>query len=58
MRANFRACGTSLEPSQQKKLMREKKSRFARAARPQRAKMRSAHYISYLKVTVLRVGPL
>ena len=46
------AYDTSLEPSHQKKLIREKKSRFARAALPQRAKTRSAHYISHFKTTV------
>ena len=46
------AYDTSLEPSHQKKLIREKKSRFARAARPQRAKTCSAHYISHFKTTV------
>ena len=46
------ACDTSLEASRQKKSIREKKSRFARAARPQRAKTRSAHYISHFKTTV------
>ena len=46
------ACDTSLEPSHQKKLIREKKSRFARAARPQRAKTCSAHYISHFKMTI------
>ena len=52
------ACDTSLEPSRQKKLIHEKKSRFARATRPQRAKTRSAHYISHFKTTVQRLGPL
>ena len=45
------ACDTSLEPSRQKKLNHEKKSRFACSARPQRAKTCYAHYISYLKMT-------
>ena len=39
-------------PYRQKKLTHGKKSPFARAARPQSAKMRSAHYISHLKTTV------
>ena len=52
------ACDTSLEPSRQKKLIREKKSRFARAARPQRAKTCYAHYIGslYLKKWVHQHG--
>ena len=45
------ACDTSLEPSRKKKLIHEKKSRFARPARPQRAKTCYAHYISSLKTT-------
>ena len=36
----------------------KKKSRFARTARPQRAKTCSAHYISHLKTTVQRLGAL
>ena len=52
------ACDGSLEPSCYKNDHVMGTFPFARAARPQRAKMRSAHYISYLKVTVLRVGPL
>ena len=46
------ACDTSLEPSRQNKLIREKKSRFARTARPHGAKTCTAHYISHLKTTV------
>ena len=52
------ACDTSLEPSHQKKLIREKKSRFARAARPQRAKTCYAHFIGSLKTTFLRYIPI
>ena len=47
----LRACDSSLESSWQMILIREKKSRFARPARLQRAKMCSAHYISHLKTT-------
>ena len=44
------ACDTSLEPSWQNKLIHEKKSRFARAARPQRAKTCYAYYIGSIKM--------
>ena len=52
------ACDSSLEPSWHKNDHVINLFWFARAARPQRAKMRSIHYISHLKMTVLRFGPL
>ena len=57
-REPMQACDSSLEPSRQKKNIGGKNFRFARAARPQRAKMCSAHYIRYLKMTVLTFGPI
>ena len=44
--------------SQQMKLIREKKLRFARTLRPPRAKMCPTYYIRDLKTAVLRLGPL
>ena len=58
MRKHMRARDTSLEPSGHTKFIHEKKSRFARTMLPQRAKMRSAHYLNHLKKAVLRLGPL
>ena len=52
------ACDSSLEPPWQIKNIGRKIFRFMRASRPQRAKMRSAHYIMYLKMTVLTFGPI
>ena len=46
------ACDTSLELSWPKNDGSMENFRFARPARPQRAKMCSAHYISHLKTTV------
>ena len=59
MRKHMPARDTTLETSRHTKFIHEKKKyRFARTMRPQRAKMRSAHYINHLKKAVLRLGPL
>ena len=45
-------------PSQQVKLFDVRNSRFARTVRAPRAKMYPIHYISYHKLTVLRLEPI
>ena len=54
----MRACDSSLELSRPPYEQDINKKRFARAARPQSAKMSFAHYISPHKTTVLRLAPL